>query len=60
LYGRQQGVRIARKHISWYLDYLHGSLQFKKIVFSITDADTQLDMMRSYLQDIELKMENVA
>lgn len=60
LYGRQRGVRIARKHIGWYLDNLHGSLQFKRNVFSVTDADKQFNMVRSYLQDIELKMENVA
>ncbi len=60
LYGRQQGVRIARKHIGWYLDNLHDSLQFKKTIFSVTDANAQFNMVRSYLQDTELKMENVA
>lgn len=60
LYGKQQGVRIARKHIGWYLDNMHGSLQFKKKVFSVVDAEIQFSMVRSYLQDIELKMENVA
>ena len=60
LYGKQQGVRIARKHIGWYLDNMHGSLQFKKKVFSVADADVQFSMVRSYLQDAEFKMENVA
>lgn len=60
LYGKQQGVRIARKHIGWYLDNMIGSLQFKKKVFSVANADVQFDMVRSYLQDAEFKMENVA
>jgi len=60
LYGKQQGVRIARKHIGWYLDNMLGSIQFKKRVFSVADADVQFSMVRSYLQDAEFKMENVA
>ncbi len=60
LYGKQQGVRIARKHISWYFDNMLGSQQLKQKVFSVADADVQFNMVRSYLQDVELKMENVA
>tara|TARA_R110002049_G_scaffold252264_1_gene426951 strand:+ start:86076 stop:87062 length:987 start_codon:yes stop_codon:yes gene_type:complete len=60
LYGKQQGVRIARKHIGWYLNNMHSSQQFKQKVFSVADADVQFNMVRSYLQDAELKMENVA
>ena len=60
LYGKQQGVRIARKHIGWYLDNLFGSIQLKKKVLTIADADDQFSMVRSYLQDAELKMENIA
>ena len=60
LYGKQQGVRIARKHIGWYLDNMLGSKQFKQKVFSVAEADVQFNMVRSYLQDAELKMENVA
>ena len=60
LYGKQQGVRIARKHIGWYLDNMLGSQQFKQKVFSVAEADVQFNMVRSYLQDAELKMENVA
>ena len=59
-YGKTNGVRIARKHIGWYLDNMLGSQQFKKKVFSVADADDQFNMVRSYLQDAELQMENVA
>lgn len=60
LYGKEHGVRIARKHIGWYLENMHGSKQFKKKVFSVANADVQFNMVRSYLQDAEIKMENVA
>ena len=60
LYGKQQGVRIARKHIGWYLENMIGSQQFKKKVFSVADAEVQFNMVRRYLQDAEFKMENIA
>ena len=60
LYGKQQGVRIARKHIGWYLDNMLSTQQFKQKVFSIAEADVQFNMVSSYLQDAELIMENVA
>ena len=60
LYGKQHGVRIARKHIGWYLDGFCNSKSFKKKIFSVSDADTQFNMVRDYLQCAELKMEMVA
>lgn len=60
LYGKQHGVRIARKHIGWYLDNLFGEQNFKKKLFSVTDADTQFNMVRNYLQYADIKMEMVA
>ncbi len=38
-YGRIPGVRIARKHIGWYSNGIHGSAQFRKEVNQMTDAD---------------------
>ena len=53
---RQQGVRIARKHIGWYLDNVcRATLQFKKKIFAVSDADTQFNMVRNYLQDADIK-----
>ena len=60
LYGKQHGVRIARKHIGWYLDNILGTQSFKKKIFAICDADTQFNMVRNYLQYAETKMEMVA
>ena len=60
LYGKQHGVRIARKHIGWYLDNIFGTQDFKKKVFAVSDADTQFNMVRNYLQYADIKMEMVA
>ena len=60
LYGKDDGVRIARKHIGWYLDSVSDSQQFKKLIFSVTEADLQFKTVRNYLQYAETKMEMVA
>ena len=60
LYGKQHGVRIARKHIGWYLDNIPGTQLLKKKIFSISDADTQFNMVSTILQEAEIKMEMVA
>lgn len=60
LYGKQNGVRIARKHIGWYLDNILGSQSFKKKILVASNADMQFNMVRNYLQYAETKMEMVA
>ena len=60
LYGKQHGVRIARKHIGWYLDNILNTQKFKKEIFAVSDADTQFSMVRNYLQYADKKMEMVA
>jgi len=54
-YGTDQGVRIARKHIGWYLYNLTGQDQvllkkLKKEIFTITDAPSQLKQLESVLR----------
>lgn len=39
LYGRETGVRMARKHIAWYSKGLHGSADFRAVVNRLSDAD---------------------
>ncbi len=41
-YGRQAGVRIARKHLGWYTKGMHGSAEFRNFVNFIDDADQVL------------------
>jgi tRNA-dihydrouridine synthase B len=53
-YGTDQGVRIARKHIGWYLYRLTGQddvllKKLKKEIFTIVDANSQLKQLESIL-----------
>lgn len=41
-YGADTGVRIARKHIGWYLDRITSETSFKKGIFAITTPEKQL------------------
>jgi tRNA-dihydrouridine synthase B len=41
-YGRDAGVRIARKHLGWYTKGMHGSAEFRNFVNFIDDADRVL------------------
>ncbi len=38
-YGRETGVRMARKHIAWYSKGLHGSADFRAHVNQLHDAE---------------------
>lgn len=37
-YGRDTGVKMARKHLGWYTKGLHGSAEFRNQVNFIDDA----------------------
>jgi tRNA-dihydrouridine synthase B len=41
-YGRETGVKMARKHLGWYTKGLHGSAEFRNMVNFIDDADQVL------------------
>lgn len=41
-YGDKAGVRIARKHIGWYLDRITPDTRLKKRIFAITTPEKQL------------------
>lgn len=54
-YGYEQGVRIARKHIGWYLSNLGGQninwvSKNQRIIFMINDAETQLIKLEEILE----------
>ena len=56
-YGTDQGVRIARKHIGWYLYNLIGQDQvllkkLKRELFTIADAPNQLNQLKSVLNKL--------
>lgn len=47
-YGEVPGVRIARKHLGWYSNSIHGSAQFRKEVNQMTAANEVRDYVASF------------
>lgn len=47
-YGELAGVRIARKHIGWYIRNKQGSASFRTHINKIDDADTQLELVSEF------------
>jgi len=52
-YGELSGVRIARKHIGWYINNLQGADRqgaeaFRQQVYQIDDANTQLELVTDF------------
>lgn len=47
-YGAEHGVRVARKHIGWYVGALEGGEAFRRHVNSIETAEAQVEAVSSY------------
>jgi nifR3 family TIM-barrel protein len=47
-FGERAGVRLARKHLSWYSRGLPGSAEFRAAVNRIPDADTVLRLVDTF------------
>jgi len=52
LYGAEVGVRVARKHIGWYLEARPGAREFRACVMQTTDAREQLALVRAFLAEM--------
>ena len=50
LYGEYSGVRIARKHISWYTKGINGSNEFRKIVNTVESSTAQFKMTHEFFK----------
>jgi len=50
-YGEYQGVRIARKHISWYCKQQDNASQFRKDINRIESASEQLSALKHYFSE---------
>lgn len=50
LYGEQNAVPIARKHLGWYTRGLHGSAEFRNAVNQIAAADAVLDALARFYE----------
>ena len=47
-YGEGQGLRVARKHIGWYVRDLPGGEDFRRRMNTIEDADAQVAAVSGY------------
>lgn len=47
-FGRQPGLRIARKHVSWYSAGLPGSAGFRSAINRLDDADAAMAMISDF------------
>jgi tRNA-dihydrouridine synthase B len=52
-YGDVAGVRIARKHVGWYLSQYDTDRQFRKTFNAIECADAQLEALNAYFQSLQ-------
>ena len=48
LYGRDTGVKMARKHLGWYTRGMIGSAEFRNKVNFVDDADQVMTMLREF------------
>ena len=54
-YGRDAGMRMARKHVAWYSKGLHGSAEFRAEVNHLNDADAvQAAIIKFYTPLLDL------
>jgi len=59
-YGLHLGVRIARKHLSWYCKGRPGAAAFWHSVNRVECADTQLRLVREYFDGLDETWERAA
>jgi tRNA-dihydrouridine synthase B len=51
-YGSGKGYRIARKHVSWYLQEHAPNDQFRRTFNAIEDASEQLEALEAYFENL--------
>ena len=51
-YGHAKGYRIARKHVSWYLQEHAPDDQFRRTFNAIEDASVQLEALEAYFENL--------
>ncbi len=51
-YGAETGVRVARKHISWYTRGLAGSARFRHAMNQLPTIDAQLAAVEAFFLDL--------
>ena len=56
-YGTYSGVRIARKHVGWYLQTQPDGQTVRQRFNRLDTPDTQLDLMQRYFSDVSARQE---
>jgi tRNA-dihydrouridine synthase B len=51
-YGRETGVRVARKHIGWYTRGLAAAADFRRRVNTLETCEAQIDCVNRYFHDL--------
>ena len=54
-YGELAGVRIARKHIGWYIDEMPEGEQTRREINRLDSAAAQYDTLAAYLETLSEK-----
>lgn len=49
LYGKERGVRVGRKHLTWYCKYLDGAQEFRDMIVRVQSASDQLRLTANFL-----------
>ena len=51
-YGEERAVRLARKHVSWYLGDLPGSREFRSVFNALESGKTQVNAIIEFLDQM--------
>ncbi len=51
-FGRDAGLRLARKHISWYSRGLTGSAEFRATVTRLADSDAVIELIHRFFDPL--------
>ena len=51
-YGEFTGVRVGRKHLTWYVQYQDGAHDFRQRVVRVETAREQLELTRFFLDEV--------
>ena len=57
-YGEIAGVRIARKHIGWYIDEMPDGEQTRREINRLDSASVQYDTLAAYLETLSEKTDH--
>jgi tRNA-dihydrouridine synthase B len=59
LYGHERGVRVGRKHLTWYCKYLEGAKKYREEIVRVESAEEQLRITTEFFNHSE-SAKNVA